>query len=201
MDPSSDDPRPRSSTRHEARGRSRLYVATLSGTGVTLALVAALDGPGRTFDVAAVSLLPAVLAVGLTTYVRLADLGVREAFCVRAVDRRRDPPTREADLREPRWHHPSHAATVVAALTAVVAGGLYALTAHLARRAPAPMVGAGATVFALGVFVLFVLDHHRRWRQAAAVHPRHHGHHGAPFGSQVLGGPARRDRDRNRTAG
>ena len=77
----------RSSTVMEANGRSQLFLSALTGAVVALALVAELDELGRTFTVFALSLLPAVLALGLTTYVRLADLAVQDAFYARAIGR------------------------------------------------------------------------------------------------------------------
>lgn len=77
----------RSSTVIEANGRSQLFLSALTGAVVALALVAELDELGRTFTVFALSLLPAVLALGLTTYVRLADLAVQDAFYARAIGR------------------------------------------------------------------------------------------------------------------
>ncbi|MDZ5623649.1 hypothetical protein [Nocardioides bizhenqiangii] len=183
----------RSATVLEANGRSQLFLAALTGAVVALALVAELGGLGRTFTVFALSLLPAVLALGLTTYVRLADLAVQDGLYARAIGRIRafyftieptavsywmlpagdDPHAvmRQAGQHHSRWHHMSHAATAVAALTAVVAGVLYALVAHVGRTAEPPLLGGGATIVAIGVFALLMFDQGRRWRKVEAAHP------------------------------
>jgi hypothetical protein len=183
----------RSSTVMEANGRSQLFLSALTGSVVALALVAQLDELGRTFTVFALSLLPAVLALGLTTYVRLADLAVQDAFYARAIGRIRafyltiepsaqhywalpagdDPHAvmRQAGQRHSIWHHLSHAATAVAALTAVVTGVLYALIAQLGRASAPPLVGVGAAVVALVVFAGLMVDQERRWRRSHRAVP------------------------------
>jgi hypothetical protein len=176
------------STVMEANGRSQLFLSALTGAVVALALVAELDELGRTFTVFALSLLPAVLALGLTTYVRLADLAVQDAFYARAIGRIRayyltiepsarhywalpagdDPHAvmRQAGQRHTIWHHLSHAATAVAALTGVVSGVLYALVAQLGRVSSPPTVGIGAGMVAVVVFGGLMLDQERRWRRS-----------------------------------
>ena len=183
----------RASTVMEANGRSQLFLSALTGAVVALALVAELDELGRTFTVFALSLLPAVLALGLTTYVRLADLAVQDAFYARAIGRIRafyltiepsaqaywalpagdDPHAvmRQAGQRHTIWHHLSHAATAVASLTGVVAGVLYALIAQLGRASSPPLVGVGAGVVALGVFAGLMVDQERRWRRSEQAVP------------------------------
>ncbi|KAA1426658.1 hypothetical protein [Nocardioides antri] len=192
----------RSSTVLEANGRSQLFLAALTGAVVALALVAELEGLGRTFTVFALSLLPAVLALGLTTYVRLADLTVQDALYARAIGRIRafyftiepaavsywllpagdDPHAvmRQAGQQHSRWHHMSHAATAVAALTSVVTGVLYALVAQVGRTSEPPLIGVGATVVAVGVFALLMVDQGRRWRRVEAAHPTLFQDDGAP---------------------
>src|SRR5215210_1064776 len=65
----------RASTIAEANGRSLLFLSAVSGATVALALVAQLDRVGDTFLTFALALLPALLALGVTSYSRLADLG------------------------------------------------------------------------------------------------------------------------------
>ena len=55
----------RSSTVAEANGRSALFLKAVSGATVALALVAQLDQIGPTFTVFALSVLPALLALGV----------------------------------------------------------------------------------------------------------------------------------------
>ena len=65
----------RTSTIAEANGRSMLFLSAVRGATVVLALVAQLDRVGDTFLTFALSVLPALLAFGVTSYSRLADLG------------------------------------------------------------------------------------------------------------------------------
>ena len=194
----------RSSTILETNGRSQLFLSAATGVTVALALVAELDGLNRTFTVFSLSLLPALLALGLTTYVRVADLAVHDATYARAIGRIRafyltlGPEAQQylllpvgdgehtvmnpAGRLHSRWHHLSHAATTVAALTSVVAGMLYALIAHLGKTAPPPMLGLGAGVVAVLVFTVLVWDQQRRWHRAHALLPTTFGADGKPIG-------------------
>lgn len=200
----------RSSTVLEANGRSQLYLSAVTGAVVALALVAELDGLGRTFTVFALSLLPAVLVLGLTTYVRLADLAVQDALYARAIGRIRafyftiDPAAqqywllpagddphalmRQAGQRRSVWHHLSHAATAVAALTAVVAGVLYAFTAHMGRTASPPVLAVGAATVTLGLFVGLMVDQARRWRRSDESVPTLFQPDGTPVGAVAMMG-------------
>ena len=58
----------RTSTIVEANGRSMLFLSSVSGATVSLALVAQLDRLGDTFVTFALTVLPALLALGLTSY-------------------------------------------------------------------------------------------------------------------------------------
>ena len=183
----------RSSTVVEANGRSQLFISAVTGAVVALALVAELDGIGGTFTVFALSLLPAVLALGLTSYVRLADLAVQDALYARAIGRIRafyltiDPEARhywvlpagddphavmrQAGQTHSIWHHLSHAATAVAALNGVVAGALYALLAQLGRASSPPLIGVSAGGVAVGLFAGLMFDQERRWRRSERAVP------------------------------
>ena len=58
----------RTSTIVEANGRSMLFLSSVSGATVSLALVAQLDRLGDMFVMFALTVLPALLALGLTSY-------------------------------------------------------------------------------------------------------------------------------------
>lgn len=183
----------RSSTVVEANGRSLLFLSAVSGATVALALVAQLDKLGQTFLVFALSVLPALLALGLTSYARLADLAVHDAYYARAIGRIRafyftiepgarqywllssgdDPHAvmRQAGQSHSRWHHLSHTATSVAAVNAVIAGVFVGLLARLTWSAPVPYLAIVATLVALGVFVGLFLDQERRWRRSEQSQP------------------------------
>jgi hypothetical protein len=71
----------------EANGRSMLFLSSVSGATVALALVAQLDRMGDTFVTFALTVLPALLALGLTSNSRLADLAVHDVYYARAIGR------------------------------------------------------------------------------------------------------------------
>jgi hypothetical protein len=77
----------RTSTIVEANGRSLLFMSSVSGATVALALVAQLDRMGDTFVTFSLTVLPALLALGRTSYSRLADLAVHDAYYARAIGR------------------------------------------------------------------------------------------------------------------
>jgi hypothetical protein len=181
----------RSSTIVEANGRSQLFLSAVSGATVALALVAQLDGLGQTFTVFALTVLPALLALGMTSYARLADLAVHDAYFARAIGRIRsfylaiDPAAHgywlqpagdgphavmaQTGDRHSRWHHLSHTATSVAAVNGVLAGVLVALGTHLALPgAGVPALAGVASTVAVALFAALFADQERRWRRSGA---------------------------------
>ena len=68
-------------------GQSMLFLSSVSGPTVALALVAQLDRMCDTFLTFALSVLPARLALGLTSYARMADLAVHDAYYARPIGR------------------------------------------------------------------------------------------------------------------
>lgn len=181
----------RSSTIVEANGRSQLFLSAVSGVTVALALVAQLDGLGQTFTVFALTVLPALLALGMTSYARLADLAVHDAYFARAIGRIRsfyltiDPSAHgywlqpagdgphavmaQTGDRHSRWHHLSHTATSVAAVNGVLAGVLAALGVHLVLpTAAVPALAGLATAVAMALFAGLFADQERRWRRSDA---------------------------------
>lgn len=183
----------RSSTIVEANGRSSLFLSATSAATVALALVAQLDGLGSTFLVFTLVVLPTLIVLGLTSYARLADLAVHDAHYARAIGRIRafyftlDPAGRQywlqpagddphATMRQAgqshtRWHHLSHAATSVAAVTAVVTGAFLAVSvsAVAGSGVPLPALAVTAAVAAIGLFVALMLDQERRWSRSATA--------------------------------
>ena len=183
----------RSSTVAEANGRSALFLSAVSGATVALALVAQLDQVGQTFTVFALSVLPALLALGVTSYARLADLAVHDAYYARATGRIRafyltiDPAARQyfmlsagddphavmrqAGQEHSRWHHLSHAATAVAAVIAVVCGVFVGLFTRTTLGLPLPGIAVGSALVAASVFAGLFLDQERRWRRSDGSEP------------------------------
>ena len=71
----------------ESFARTGMYLATLSGAVVALALVAQADSSGPGLHFAAAVVLPVVLFVGVTTFVRLGASNYHDALCVAGMNR------------------------------------------------------------------------------------------------------------------
>jgi hypothetical protein len=183
----------RSSTIVEANGRSQLFLSAVSGATVALALVAQLDTLGETFVVFAFTILPALLALGVTSYIRLADLAVHDAYYARAIGRIRsfyltiEPEARQywlikagddahavmrqAGQRHKRWHHLSHAATAIAAVLAVISGVLAGLALQTVAHPGVGWAGLVGLVAAGAVLTILLIDQKRRWSRSAQQEP------------------------------
>ena len=195
----------RSSTVAEANGRGLIFLSTVSGAMVALALVAQVDRLGQTLLVFALSILPVLLVLGLTSYARLADLAVQDAYYARGIGRIRafyftlDPSAhqywlltpgddlhalmRQAGQPHSRWHHFSHTATSVAAVTSMIAGVFAGLLASAVGASSLPVLGVLATVVAGGMFAGLFVDQERRWRRSGDSEPTRF----LPDGQQVRG--------------
>jgi hypothetical protein len=177
----------RSSTIVEANGRSSLFLSAVSGGLVALALVAQLDRLGKTFLVFAFTVLPALVILGLMSYTRLADLAVHDAYYARAIGRIRSfyldiagpdarrywllgagddsqAVMRHAGQRLTTWHHWTHQATAVAAVTAVIAGVLSGLAIDTATSLTLPGTAVVGVAVAVLLLVALLADQGRRWR-------------------------------------
>lgn len=209
----------RTSTIVEANGRSMLFLSSVSGATVALALVAQLDQMGDTFVTFALSVLPALLALGLTSYSRLADLAVHDAYYARAIGRIRafyltiDPAAhqywlqpagddahavmRQAGQPHSRWHHLGHTATSVAAIVGVIAGALVGVVGSVVTPLSAPVLAAGAALIAVAAFGGLLADQERRWRRSDGSLQSHFLPNGTPsttvatFGDGAASGCAR----------
>ena len=71
----------------EGNGRTALYVGALSSTLVALALVAQRSPLGEVFYAVALTVLPAVLFLGLVTYVRVLQSSIEDIVYARAINR------------------------------------------------------------------------------------------------------------------
>ena len=193
----------RTSTIVEANGRSSLFLSAVSGALVALALVAQLDRLGETFLVFAFSVLPTLLRLGVMSYARLADLAVHDAYYARAVGRIRSfyfniagPDARQywlmsagddqhavmrhAGQRLTPWHHWTHQATAVAAVTAVIAGVLSGLAVDTATSVTLPGIAVMGVVVGTGVLGALLADQERRWRRSERQSPSLFAPDGAP---------------------
>jgi hypothetical protein len=72
---------------NEAFSRAGMYLSTLSGAMVALALVAQGSGPGRVAQQFGLVILPIVLFVGIATFIRLGAANFNEAMCVIGMNR------------------------------------------------------------------------------------------------------------------
>ena len=71
----------------EGNGRTTLYVGALSSALVALALVAQRSPLGQVFYAVALTVLPAVLFLGLVTYVRVLQSSIEDILYARAINR------------------------------------------------------------------------------------------------------------------
>jgi hypothetical protein len=74
----------RAATISESSSRSGLYMTTLSGAVVALALVAQASRFGVTFFIFALAIMPVVFFLGAATYYRLLQTGVEDVIYARA---------------------------------------------------------------------------------------------------------------------
>jgi hypothetical protein len=72
---------------NESFARAGMFLSTLSGAMVALALVAGLDKTGDAFFLFAIVLLPIVLFIGLATLLRLGAANRHDAICVIGMNR------------------------------------------------------------------------------------------------------------------
>ena len=72
---------------NESFSRAGMYLSTLSGAMVALALVAGLDRQGDAFFLFAIVLLPVVLFIGIGTLFRLGFSNYHDAMCVVGMNR------------------------------------------------------------------------------------------------------------------
>ncbi len=79
----------RSMSWNESFSRAGMFLSLLSGSTVALALVAQATAFGDSFSVFALLLLPVVLWVGATTYVRLIEINNEDLVWVRGMNRLR----------------------------------------------------------------------------------------------------------------
>ncbi len=75
---------------NESFSRAGMFLSTLSGATVALALIAQASGFGKTFSLFALAVLPVVFFVGITTYIRLDGSNYHDAQCVLGMNRIRN---------------------------------------------------------------------------------------------------------------
>ena len=175
----------------ESSSRSSLYMTTLSGAVVTLALVAQAAKFGQTFFIFALAIMPVVFFLGVATYYRLLQTGVEDVIYARAISKIRDhfgqiDPTRASffhasgvdqvglrnlGLWRLRWQQFLSAAATVAIVNSVVGGVFFALmVAYFAQLPPIASIATGA-ILTLGFAVVFLVHQWRTWMRVAAALP------------------------------
>jgi hypothetical protein len=190
----------RSATIADSNGRSALYLATVSSTVVALAFIGQIDRLGQAFLLFALALLPALVLLGILTYLRLVQTAIEDLFYARAINRIRRHYL-DLDPAAARWfmlcgyddpagvmaamglatseatpshrHLLSHAATMVAVVTSIIAGMGVALAANAVGGGRLP-VAASATVgvvVTVAAAAAFGWHQTRRWRAAEASVP------------------------------
>lgn len=161
---------------NESFSRSGMFLSTLAGSIVALALVAQASSFGEGFSLFALVILPAVLFIGVATYLRLGESNYHEALCVVGMNRIRAAYLEIApDLRryfvmsghdDPRGisitmaippggngplHFLASTPVVVVVLNSLVAAVIVALIAlRMGAVAPA-ILGVGVVAFVLAV--------------------------------------------------
>src|SRR5512132_2541120 len=190
----------RAATIADSNGRSALYLATVSSAIVALGFIGQVAHLGRAFHLFALALLPALVLLGVLTYLRLVQTAVEDLFYARAINRIRrhyvdlDPEASRwfllcgfddpagvlaamglaaPGIAHSRWHLLSHTATMVAVVTSSIGGVGVALAANAAGGGRFP-VAASATVgvvVTVAATAAFGWHQTRRWRAAEASVP------------------------------
>jgi hypothetical protein len=201
----------RSATIADSNGRSALYLSTVSSGVVALAFIGQLAHTGQAFLLFALALLPALVLLGILTYLRLVQTATEDLFYARAINRIRryyldlDPEAGHwfvlcgfddpagvlaaMGLANPgtahsRWHLLSHAASMVAVVTSIIAGVGVALAANAAGAGQLPVAASAALGVLVTVAATAAFGWHqvRRWRAAEDSVP-------SRFPSQPVAGP------------
>ena len=191
----------RAATIADSNGRSALYLSTVSSAVVALAFIGQVTHLRQAFFLFALALLPALVLLGILTYLRLVQTAVEDLFYARAINRIRRHYV-DSDPEAARWfvlcgfddpagvmaamglatpgaaapshgHLWSHAATMVAVVTSSIAGVGMALAANAvgAGRVPAAASATFGVVVALAGAAAFGWHQVCRWRAAEASVP------------------------------
>jgi ABC-type sugar transport system permease subunit len=162
---------------------------------VALAFIGQVAHVGKAFFLFALALLPALVLLGVLTYLRLLQTAVEDWFYARAINRIRrhyvdldpdaarwflltscdDPPAVMVNMglaapgaKRSRWHLLSHTATMVAVVTSIIGGVFVALAADALSAGAlrvAAAAGVGVVVTMAGI-TAFGWHQARRWRAA-----------------------------------
>jgi hypothetical protein len=181
----------RGATISESSSRASLYMTTLSGAVVALALVAQAARFGETFFVFALAIMPVVFFLGVVTYYRLLQTGVEDVVYARAISKIReffggiDPARRaffhassvdQVGLRNLgmwrlRWQQFLSAAAMVAIVNSAVGGVFFGLIVAYAASPPAVVSVAAGVLGALVLAIVFLTHQWRTWMRVARALP------------------------------
>lgn len=173
----------------ESFARASMFLMTLSGAIVALALVAQAQDFGRGFQLFALAILPVPLFVGVATFLRLGASNFHDAQCVIGMNRIRgaylelapelepyfvmshhdDVPgvgvTMAVDPRQRQWVHLVAATpAMVGIVTSAVAAAFAALLGHLVSGGAAWATVVGAVLGGLAMLVRLAT-----WARAGVV--------------------------------
>lgn len=181
----------RGATISESSSRASLYMTTLSGAVVALALVAQAARFGETFFVFALAIMPVVFFLGVVTYYRLLQTGVEDVVYARAISKIREffggiDPARAAFFHASsvdqvglrnlgmwrlRWQQFLSAAAMVAIVNSAVGGVFFGLIVANTGSVTAVVAVAAGTVGALVLAVAFLTHQWRTWMRVAKALP------------------------------
>jgi MFS family permease len=166
----------RAATISDSNGRAALYLSTVSGAVIALAFIGQVAHVGRAFFLFAFALLPALVLLGVLTYLRLLQTAEEDLYYARAINRIRhhyvdlapdatrwflltssdDPPAVMVNMgraapgaQHSRWHLLGHLLSHTATMAAAVTsiiGGVFVALATGALGAGALPVTAAAGV-------------------------------------------------------
>lgn len=181
----------------EAFSRSSMFLSTLSGAVVALALVSQTMAGGEGFTLFALLLLPVVLFVGLTTFARLVAINNEDTYWVMSMNRLRRAYMDAAPDLEKYFSSGTYddavgvmqtfAATpgpgqflhgfvttpgMIGVIDAVIAGVLGSIVIAVVGADLSVIVAAGAIVFLAMVAILAVYQFRSQTRFAATREPR-----------------------------
>jgi hypothetical protein len=178
---------------NEAFSRAGMFLSTLSGAIVALALAAQASGFGRTFELFALAVLPIVVYVGVMTVLRLGEANYHDFQCVAGMNRMRSAYLEMAPELRPYFvmspyddvagiavsqgyrpgrssvaHLISATPAVVGTLTAAVASVIGAIVGRMLAHGVGVVLG-GLIVF-IAVYVALMLYARRRAHLTWAAH-------------------------------
>jgi hypothetical protein len=166
----------------EAFSRVTVFLTVMSASIVAMALVVNTAGLGDMFTWAILLLAPLVLFLGVTTYIRLVQINLEDAFAIVAINRLRHAYIRmEPELApflstgwhdddrgfyksilymgtkvsRPGWHFIITTPTVIAIINGFLAGTAAGLILHQSVGSPGAGIGVGAGVFIAVAAALF----------------------------------------------